>query len=127
MTQLTKHVWLKALYRYGGLRDCPAVLRVGMLLYDFDNRGVGYAFPTRQTISNILGMDPNGVSKALKKLSDARAIEVVSIRCVPENDRQAIKRHSPRGKVYRLNLEWAAKVLAECQEPASSMVLSRER
>ena len=110
---IDKYDWLKALGRYRGLSDCYAVLRVGIELFNCYNSKLGYAYPSRKTLSERLSIPPSGISKAIRKLKEAGAISPVPVRRVNPDVLKVTKRTAPRAQYYRLNFEWARQVLED--------------
>ncbi len=111
---MRKYDWLRAHCLYTGYKDSPKVLRVGMIIHHYVNEEWGYAWPSRRTLSEELGIRETAVSQAICVLKNANAIKVHRIADLPDDIRRKMKRHSPRSRCYSLNMDWAGQVLDEC-------------
>jgi len=106
-----KHRWLEACARYRGFVDSPGVLRLAILLFKFYNPELGFAFPSRRTLSERLGSPPASVSRWLRPLKSCGAVKVVKAKDVPVEVREATRRTSKRANYYQLDFDWAETVL----------------
>ncbi|RUY89524.1 hypothetical protein [Mesorhizobium sp. M7A.F.Ca.CA.001.10.2.1] len=114
---MDKHACGRAVRYFKGFRDSPGAVRVAGELQDKYNEAVGCAWPTRETISQMLGADaPEQISKWLRILQNAGAITRVPVRSLPLEKQQIIGRSAKRSQVYVLNFGWAMDVLSDLDE-----------
>jgi hypothetical protein len=105
--------WLRACAIFPAVRDSAVQLRLAILLADYHNADLGYAFPSRQTLADGLGVDPTNVSRALRRMVELDMIRVASIRDIPEHMAAWMQRRDRRAHVYALNFDWSERLLAE--------------
>ncbi len=108
---LRKYDWLQAAGLFPGFKDSPKVLRVCIAIHGYVNEDLGYAWPSRRTLSEQLRISETAVSQAITVLKNASAINTHRIADLPEEVRRKMKRFSPRSQCYSLNMDWARWVL----------------
>ncbi|RWB26921.1 helix-turn-helix domain-containing protein [Mesorhizobium sp.] len=114
---MDKYLWGRAVRYFKGFRDSPGVVRLAGELQDKYNEAVGCAYPTRETLSQMLGADaPEQISKWLGILQNAGAITRVPVRSLPADKQEIIGRSAKRSQVYLLNFGWAMDVLSDMDE-----------
>lgn len=111
MYKLSKYSWAEACRFFPGFRDAPGVLRLAWVICDLYNDELGCAWPTRETLAQLLGAPPESISRWIKRLCDVGAITRMPLKKLPPEVRARIRRSSRRAQVYLLNYGWALDVL----------------
>lgn len=121
---MNKYEWGTACRYFIGFKDSPGAIRLAWEICELYREEYGCAYPTRETLSQNLKAPPESVSKWLRILENASAIEMVSLNSLPVEIRSKIGRSAKRSQVYKINFKWAASVLkyrAENIEEAKSL------
>ena len=108
---LNKYDWGTACRYFIGFKDSPGAIRLAWEICELYREEYGCAYPTRETLSQNLKAPPESVSKWLRILENASAIEMVSLNSLPVEIRSKIGRSAKRSQVYKINFKWAASVL----------------
>ncbi len=95
------------------------VLRLAILLWDYYNRELGYAYPSRQTLAERLDVDPTNVSHALTRLKRLGVIHIVSVKNISPSAAKSMGRRDRRAHVYVLNIDWAEDFLRDAEDHVS--------
>lgn len=111
MYKLSKYHWAEACRFFPGFRDAPGVLRLAWVICDLFNDELGCAWPTRETLAQLLGAPPESISRWVKRLCKSGAATRMPLKNVPSEARTKIGRSSKRAQVYVINFAWAQEVL----------------
>jgi hypothetical protein len=111
MYKLSKYNWAEACQFFPGFRNAPGVLRLAWVICSLYNEKLGCAWPTRETLAQLLGAPPESISRWLKTLFESRALTGMPLKNLPSEVRTKIGRSSKRAQVYVINFGWAQDVL----------------